>query len=638
MKFNRISLAVFTTFALSACGGGSGSDNSPSSSTPPPPEPVALESINDIEATETTQTSLTINWSSDDEFDVTVTQSSGPEIGLSQQDNVITLTLPEVTTDVSADFSVSLRKDDEELDSTSFNVLIKNDNSRLYADGYSGLRLNQEAVHETDTWRAAQVGLYVYDLEHFDTPRSNCYPTRDNCNEFDSFQMMVGDNVRGDFNNDGLEDLAVSISFSPHRAERDLDRFPGTVHIYTGHPEKGLVLNNDVIVDHASLKRHQPYRMTVADFNGDGADDIVVSGGAIPASEEQQAEGILFIREERPIMLLSNGEGRLVDASDNVDITVGDGSSAFGHNLAVGDVNNDSFMDFFTGTSVVLNNGDGTFTEQSDRYFSAWSQWSSALASAMGDMNDDGLTDLAILDYTVLQDGDLARSQVILSNNPGDSLAMSNSPRAQLLPEGYWGDDITHTNYALMADFVPEHPGDELIVAQTRLDKYYDGRYLRLFAINADGDFIEETERLINNEQRIGQRADSNGDGEGTFYFIDFDKDGHKDIVDITGGESNCDDLALCAPGFSVFYGDGDGNYVYRRLENVPYFMYNDLAGYNDGSSRSRTLKTAMPWDSGNPTGYDLLTWFGTLPQEYMQQGDEQVNIWYLLEQKENGL
>ncbi|WP_404401700.1 VCBS repeat-containing protein [Idiomarina seosinensis] len=640
MKPQLLLLTVLTAAILSACGGSSGGADDPAPSvSAPEPEPASLDSIGTVEATETEQTEIQVSWDTDDDLEFTVAQSQGPELGIETTDKTVRLSLPEVTASTHAQLTIELIQDGEVIDSQTVDVAINNDNSRLYADSYHSLKLNDQAVHETDAWRAAQLGLNVYDIQQFDPPRSHCYPSPTDCFEFTNFSMMVGDNVRGDFNNDDLEDLAVSISYSPHRAQRDLNEYPGTVFIFQGTESGGLELNNEIILEHEKLVRHQPYRMAVADFNGDGADDLVVSGGALPASEEQQAEGELFVGEELPIILLSNGQGQLVDATDKLDMTIGDGSSAFGHNLAVGDINNDGHMDFYVGMSVVLNNGDGTFTEDSNRYFTENSQWSTPLASAAGDMNGDGLTDLAILDYSLLSfDDSLGRSQILLSNHSGDSLARDNSPQVITLPEGYWGNDITHTNYALMADLIDEHPGDELLVSQTRLDKYYDGRYLRLFAITDKGDLVEETERLINNSDRLGQRADSNNNGEGTFYILDFNKDGLDDIVDLTGGESNCTDLTLCSPGLSVFYNDGNGNYVYQRLSDVPYLMYNDLVGYDDGSPRSQTLGLAMPWDSGNPVGYDLLTRLKTLPQEYMRQGDKQQVIWYLLEQKENGL
>ena len=140
------------------------------------------------------------------------------------------------------------------------------------------------------------------------------------------------------------------------------------------------------------------YRTLTADFNGDGLDDIVsASMGVIQRLPGQDA----YTRWERIPLLLSLGDGRFYDASTNIEgqednISPPEGHS-FGHELSIGDVDGDGDVDIYTGKTLLLNNGSGSFTNNTNLLPEeikplGRNLWSSVIA----DFNNDGIDDFFV--------------------------------------------------------------------------------------------------------------------------------------------------------------------------------------------------------------------------------------------------
>ena len=132
-----------------------------------------------------------------------------------------------------------------------------------------------------------------------------------------------------------------------------------------------------------------PQSLTQGDFNGDGIPDLaVVNSGSYP-----DYPGTVSI-------LLSNGDGTFTAKSS---VSVGKESGG----IAAGDFNGDGILDlavvnYGSGTvSILLGHGDGTFTLTST--MGAGNQPDSV---AVGDFNGDGIPDLAVADADPFAGGD----------------------------------------------------------------------------------------------------------------------------------------------------------------------------------------------------------------------------------------
>ena len=168
--------------------------------------------------------------------------------------------------------------------------------------------------------------------------------------------------VTGDFNNDGIPDLAVTNSQSQ------------TVSVLLGNGDGTFRHQQTVPVGTGEW-------ITTFDFNGDGALDLAVAN----------AEGNVGV-------LLGNGDGTFQQQLRYSVI----GDPRF---LAVGDFNQDGEPDLAVITeapgqgavlAILLNNGDGTFTPEQQTFPAG--QSSAGIVTA--DFNNDGNADIATVDIS----------------------------------------------------------------------------------------------------------------------------------------------------------------------------------------------------------------------------------------------
>ena len=164
--------------------------------------------------------------------------------------------------------------------------------------------------------------------------------------------------VTGDFNGDGIPDLAVaSFSGAVSMLIGNGDgTFQGYVDYMTGAAARGIV---------------------TGDFNGDGNLDLAVAN---------QTSNTVSI-------LLGNGDGTF---RSHVDYQAGSGPFA----LATGDFNGDGALDLAVvnqsdnQVSILLGNGDGTFATHTD-----YPTGSSPQSVTAGDFARNGRLDLAVVNY-----------------------------------------------------------------------------------------------------------------------------------------------------------------------------------------------------------------------------------------------
>lgn len=114
----------------------------------------------------------------------------------------------------------------------------------------------------------------------------------------------------------------------------------------------------------------------------------------------------------------NDGNGHFTDVSKAAGILPDLG---FGLNAQVGDLNDDGWLDVFVSNDFIgpdfayLNNGDGTFSEGRNELFKHLSYYS--MGSDFGDINNDGLNDLMVLD---MSPEDYVRSKTTMSMMSAD--------------------------------------------------------------------------------------------------------------------------------------------------------------------------------------------------------------------------
>ena len=211
----------------------------------------------------------------------------------------------------------------------------------------------------------------------------------------------------GDFNADGIQDLAVANQGS------------NNVTVLLGNQSGGFAEAQGS--PFATGPGQGPSSLVVGDFNGDGVQDLAGSGGAgvivllgngtggFTASSSTtttvgpeivaadfNGDGILDLAGSGGagvIVLLGNGTGGFTASSST--------TPAMGSQIVVADFNGDGILDLagvnFDHVTVLLGNGSGKFTVNSGSPY-AVSQYNSPLLTSLvaGDFNGDGFADLAV--------------------------------------------------------------------------------------------------------------------------------------------------------------------------------------------------------------------------------------------------
>lgn len=124
--------------------------------------------------------------------------------------------------------------------------------------------------------------------------------------------------------------------------------------------------------------------VAVFDYNGDGWDDIYLTGG-----------------EQKDKLYKNNGNGTFTDVTIQANITRDNNLMTSG--VAAGDYDNDGDKDIFVGTRTYThcllyrNNGNGTFTEVSNTAQILDPVYSSSIS--LGDLNLDGYLDFYVSNY-----------------------------------------------------------------------------------------------------------------------------------------------------------------------------------------------------------------------------------------------
>lgn len=296
----------------------------------------------------------------------------------------------------------------------------------------------------------------------------------------------------------------------------------------------------------------------------------VMTGGAAVADYDNDGWVDLFVTRYRNTDLLYRnlGDGTFEDVSEVAGINV----VAPSNGAAWGDIDNDGDADLYVSVAdesavplrflLFINNGDGTFSEQSGLWGADLEvpNWHSGFSVSFGDYNLDGLLDIHTCQWAVTGPG----NRSVLLKNTGESggfvdVTIGAGVEMWDDPEVEEGPEFTTQAFTSRLTDLDLDGWPDLVVAG-------DFGTSRLFWNNCDGTFTDGTD-----EARIG--GDENGMG---LAVGDYDGDGLSDLffTSIFDGR----DPPVQNSGWGV-----SGNRLYRNLGDRVFEDTTDLAGVRDG-------------------------------------------------------
>lgn len=267
--------------------------------------------------------------------------------------------------------------------------------------------------------------------------------------------------ILGDFNNDGIPDVAAidASSYAPNN----------TITIFLGNGDGTFT-----VAGSSPAIGYNPTAIATADVNGDGnADLIVVQQGSSTSSGGQV------------VIFFGNGDGTFTQASSTTSLASIAGS------ILPADLNSDGHVDLVagglgsSGVAILLGKGDGTFTSAA-----SISQAGEA-TPVVADVNNDGFPDL------VFGAANTSYLTVFLGNGDGTFTEAATNPNGKLVIG----------NSLAIADFNQDGIPD---VA------YTNGNTTGILFGNGDGTFVQFPAALTFDTYGFGTAfvaADFNGDG-----------------------------------------------------------------------------------------------------------------------------
>ena len=245
----------------------------------------------------------------------------------------------------------------------------------INGDGKKDLIIAVPSFHSTDS---IQIDIYLW--KHSQGFAFDTIP------DLILYQLSAGDEIYeslavGDINNDGLDDIVVG----DHAA----NMYRGRVQIYFG--KSTPTSTPDVIQLGDSINAEYGYKVSIADVNGDGIKDLLVSairGGKGTLDIFYGKTGFAFDRNAY--------NQRLSTAESGLNLI---------YSFTTLDVNADSIADisFCPGgiVSFFLGKKNAPLTTKPDFTMSPWEgYYYNAAASDIGDINVDGRNDFALMEAT----------------------------------------------------------------------------------------------------------------------------------------------------------------------------------------------------------------------------------------------
>ncbi|MES2153236.1 MAG: FG-GAP-like repeat-containing protein [Pseudomonadota bacterium] len=344
--------------------------------------------------------------------------------------------------------------------------------------------------------------------------------------------------IDGDFNGDGKRDILLVNS----------DRFsdgalPTPMIVMLGDGSGNFIDGTANVFKQIPPLSYVVPRITVADFNGDGIDDIFGANFGVDLPPFLGGQNQLFISHA----------GVLLNESALLPQRL-----SLGHGVSVGDVDGDGDLDMLVNsldngsghsTDLYLNDGQGHLVVSNSRLPAALNALGVVknTMSLIADVNGDGANDLILGTGTSLDGGP---SMIYLNDGSGHFL----SEKAVALPAAGVDQEsvLVIKQIDLNGDKLPD-----LILSLTNSgehDVFYATPYMQFLVNDGNGKFHDET------QARMPQSLTGTGGWYKFLDLVDLNGDKAPDIVaevDYTNGQSH--------PGSVVFLNDGSGHFSELR-------------------------------------------------------------------------
>lgn len=198
-----------------------------------------------------------------------------------------------------------------------------------------------------------------------------------------------------DINGDGLLDIYVSVS------NRD-NTFPhaNLLFVNQGNDEQGIPVFEEMAAVYGIDDKGYNTQAAFFDYDGDGFLDLYILSNALESFQrnlsrprDKSGRG-----KSNDKLYKNNGNGTFSNVTKDAGILI----EGYGLGLAITDINQDGWPDIYVANDFIsndvfyINNGDGTFTDRIDEMLQH--QSFNAMGVDVADYNNDGLSDLVVLD------------------------------------------------------------------------------------------------------------------------------------------------------------------------------------------------------------------------------------------------
>jgi hypothetical protein len=268
------------------------------------------------------------------------------------------------------------------------------------------------------------------------------------------------------------------------------------------------------------------------DYDDDGYQDIYLVNGS---SRKCQKEG----RLPHDYLLHNNGNGTFTDVTEKAHL----GDTLWSSGVAVGDYNNDGYLDLYVTNygpnRLYRNNGDGTFTDVAQAAGVADPHWKIpkwSMGAAFGDIDNDGYLDLYVTNFV-----NFSYQPDRPAPNPNSPCKMKTIPIA-CEPEQYDGEQAllyrnngngTFTDVSQSAGIVREVPGHGFAVVFSDFDNDGDQDIYQANDAGPNFYYINDGKgHFTDASWTSGTAVDGFGNAQGSMGLTvaDFNHDGLQDI------------------------------------------------------------------------------------------------------------